>query len=509
MKNIENVSAKTISRSKKLLRYDKLLFIILMAHLPVTMFLVPMGYGTSDFAIYASLLVGAVSSVAYWLLRGTPGFGVISGVLLMAFSAIMIQAQLGRIEMHFHIFCALALLLIYRNWLPVVVAAGVIAIHHLALTGLQLNQVQLGDMPLMLFNYGCSWGIAILHAVFVVIESAALIYYSILMKRDERVAESLVEAVSKAHNENDLRIQISDEEGNEVTQAFNALMVKFADLTRDVANASQSIMQFAQQVDTTSHDAQTEVSAQHSQTEMAATAISEMSQSIQEVASNTQIAAEVATTANKQAQEGYELFISAERETAELQTTMSEASESIRMLENNAENIGSVVNVIRGISEQTNLLALNAAIEAARAGEQGRGFAVVADEVRTLAKRTQESTQEIQGIIEKLQQDTRTSVTKISYGQEKTTVTSEGIKKAGAALQQILSSASDINNMAIQIAQATEEQSTVSGTIAENITRISDSSNSVVEKAEENALSAARLTEVSDKMRLLISDYSY
>jgi methyl-accepting chemotaxis protein len=509
MKSIEKESAKTINHSKKLLRYDKILFIILMAHLPVTMFLIPMGYGTSDFAIYASLLVGAVSSVSYWLLRGTPAFGIISGVLLMVLSAIMIQAQLGRIEMHFHIFCALALLLIYRSWLPVVVAAGVIAIHHLLLTGLQLNQVHLGDMPLMLFNYGCSWGIAILHAVFVVFESVALIYYSILMKRDERVAESLVDAVSKAHRDNDLRIRISDEGGNEVTLAFNALMLKFSGLTGDVANASQSIMQLAQQVGTTAQDAQSEISAQHSQTEMAATAINEMTQSIQEVASNTQIAAEVATTANKQAQEGYELFISAERETTELKNTMGEASESIRMLENNADSIGSVVNVIRGISEQTNLLALNAAIEAARAGEQGRGFAVVADEVRTLAKRTQESTQEIQDIIEKLQQDTRTSVSKIGYGQEKSTVTSEGIQKAGSALQQILSSASDINNMNIQIAKTTEEQSTMSSNIAENIVQISDASTAVVEKTKENAHSAARLTEVSENLRHLVSAYSY
>lgn len=497
-----------VGRDKTLLRYDKILFIILLAHLPITMFLVPMGYGTSGFAIVASLIVGVLSAVSYSLLRGTPAFGNIAGVLLMVFSAIMIQAQLGRIEMHFHIFSALALLLIYRNWVPIVVAAGFIAVHHLAFTALQLNQVMLGDMPITAFNYGCSWAITFLHAIFVVFESAALIYYAIIMRRDEVVAERLVNAVSEVHEHNDLSVRISGEQ-NTVAVAFNAMMDQLSSLIRDVVEASKQILQETQSMNDNIHNAESEINLQHSQTEQVATAITQMTQTIHGVTSNIQSAAQVADKSNQQAEKSFQLFSSAKQTTEELQATMNEASESIRLLESNAENIGSVVDVIQGISEQTNLLALNAAIEAARAGEQGRGFAVVSDEVRTLAQRTQESTEEIQKIIEKLQSDTQSAVSKISYGQQKSQEASDGVHKAGDTLNQILSSVAEIKGMNSQIATASEEQSRVAESISENVVMISNASNNIVQKSDENVESAANLSEVSRILDVRVSEYKY
>lgn len=182
------------------LKIDKLMLIVGLAHLPITMFLAPMGHGTSSFAIVASLVVAAVGVIGYFLLRGTRGFGVLAGAGFMLMSAILIQAQLGRIEMHFHIFVALALMLIYRDWLTIVVPAAVIAVHHLAFTGLQLSGATIGGAPLTLFNYGCGWDIAILHAVFVVIESAALIYFAVNMRKERDTslaAAAIIEMVSQ------------------------------------------------------------------------------------------------------------------------------------------------------------------------------------------------------------------------------------------------------------------------------------------------------------------------
>lgn len=493
--------------NKKTLHYDKILFGLLLAHLPVTMFLVPMGYGTATFAITASILVGVLAGVAYVLFKGTPMFGVISGVLLMALSAIMIQSQLGRIEMHFHIFGSLALLLIYKSWLPIVAAAGTIAVHHLALTALQLNQVEVGGMPLMVYSSGCSWALTFLHATFVVLESAILIYYAMLMKRDADIADSLVSAVTRVYKDNDLSVRLPESSTHPVVGAFNDMMSKFSGLTKDVANASDQIRDLAGRMEGVAQAAKVEISSQHSQSQSAATAITEMTQTIQEVANNTRYASDSVQETHTQAREGYKLFSNAENITEELKTTMDEASESIRTLEINAENIGTVVDVIRGISEQTNLLALNAAIEAARAGEQGRGFAVVADEVRTLAQRTQESTEEIQTIIEKIQRDTQNSVSKISYGQSKSASTSDEIRKAGDALEQIISAVSRINEMTTQIATATAEQGQVSESIAENIVRISEASNNIVSKAEENAQTAESLTGLSGSLNGLIANY--
>jgi methyl-accepting chemotaxis protein len=500
---------RSMARNDKLLRNDRILFFILLAHLPFTMFFIPMGYGTSEFAIFASLLVAVVAGAAYATLRGTPVFGIVAGVLLMSLSAIMIQSQLGRIEMHFHIFCALALLLIYRNWIPVVAAALVIALHHLSLTGLQLSEFSMGGMPVMVYSYGCSWDIAFLHAAFVVFESAILVYYSIILRRDEVIAESLVEAVSKVDMENDLTLRIPDHDGNGVASAFNAMMSKFSTLLQDVTAASRQVCTVANQVDVIAGSAETEINAQHAHTEQAAASITEMSQTLQGVAKSTLVAAEVASNADMQAKEGFQIFSNAAKTTLELQGTMSEATESIRMLEDNTGDIGSMVDVIRGISEQTNLLALNAAIEAARAGEYGRGFAVVADEVRALAQRTQESTQEIQNIIEKLQQETRNSVSRINLGQQKTTQVSDEIQQAGTALQQILEAVSEINTMNAQIASATEQQRVVAEDITENIATISGHSTNVVGKAEENLLSVSALKEVSASLDKLVGHYRY
>ena len=491
-----------------LLKYDKIIFYILLAHLPVTMFIIPMGYDTMTFAIIASLAVGALSAAAYFMLRGTRLFGITAGVLLMAFSAIMIQSQMGRIEMHFHIFSALALLLLYRDWAAVVAAAGAIAVHHVLFTALQLNDVQAGGLPVMLFNYDCNWGITFLHAAFVVFESAILIFFSIMMRKEELTGVQLTAAVTQIQKENDLSVRIPDDDGkNAVATAFNNMIGKFDQLITNLTTASDNLAHMASSLLNASQDAHSNISTQHGQTEQSATAMTEMSATIQEVAQNAQLAANAASDADNEAQSGAKVVNNAISMTNELITSMNQASDSISQLEVNAQNIGSVVDVISGISEQTNLLALNAAIEAARAGEQGRGFAVVADEVRTLAQRTQESTSEIQSIIESLQSVTGQAVANISAGQDKTSETAEEIGKAGQALQSIVDGISHINGMNTQIATAAEQQSVVAESITENIVSISNLSKDTVGKIEENQAAASSLQEVSSSINSQISIY--
>lgn len=491
-----------------LLRYDKLIFILLMAHLPVIMFIVPMGYDTMSFAIGTSLVAGLLGAAAYFMTRGTRLFGVIAAVIFMMYSAIMIQSQMGRIEMHFHIFGALALTLIYRDWLVIVAAAAAIAVHHLLFTALQLNEVQMFGLPVTLFNYGCSWGIAFLHAAFVVFEAAILIYYSVIMQKEQQTGLQLISAVTEIEKNNNLAVRLDDDEGeNTIALAFNNMVGKFDRLIADLNEASGLLSETAVNLTRVSQDAQQNSSTQHQQTEQAATAMTEMSATIQEVSKNAQQAADAASQANSEAQTGVQIVTTAISMTDQLIESMSQASQSIQQLETNAQSIGSFVDVINGISEQTNLLALNAAIEAARAGEQGRGFAVVADEVRTLAQRSQESTSEIQAIIESLQSVTGQAVAGITDGQTKTSETADEIRRAGEAIQSIVDSIANINGMNTQIATAAEEQSVVAESITENIISISNLSQDTVNKVQENHATAENLTNISSNLNQQISIY--
>ncbi len=491
-----------------LTQHDSLLYRIILAHLPVTAFLVPMGYGTSQFALIASAALGIVATAAYLQLRGTRAFGIIAGVALMTLSAIMIQSQLGRIEMHFHIFSALALLLIYRNWLPIVVAAGTIAVHHLALTALQLDNTQFSGMAVMVFSTGCSWNTAFVHAAFVVVETGALVYYALLMRRDEQTSNSLIDAISEVSGNKDLTIRIEGS-SHPVAASFNELMQRFGDFTREMAAVGEQLSASASQMGESASRANNQINMQHSQTEEIAAAISQMSNTIQMVSELTKAAEQNAQQSNTQAVVGVELFRTAQECVTELEKIMETASRSINKLETDAESISSVVDVIRDISDQTNLLALNATIEAARAGEHGRGFAVVAEEVRTLAQKTQESTEKIHDIVSNLQTDTGASVQRITSGQSKSADAARKVDSAGELLTEILASLEEIYRSSQQVASSSQEQTMVASSINDGINQISEASVEIVNDANHNARSAEELTKLAGAVRNLVADYRF
>jgi methyl-accepting chemotaxis protein len=231
------------------------------------------------------------------------------------------------------------------------------------------------------------------------------------------------------------------------------------------------------------------------------TAVNELSMAIQEVARNTSNTAQSTKEASSITEQGQQRIGLAVDHVEHLSTHVTQTAQTIVSLEDEAKNVTSVIDVIRGVAEQTNLLALNAAIEAARAGEQGRGFAVVADEVRTLASRTQQSTADIQGMLSQLQQGVQKAVAAMnaSAGMTQEAVTSAG--EAGESLKGIGAAVSEITNMAIQIATAVEQQSSVTAEIDKNLVAINQLAMSTSDGATRTAQSSQRLSQLSSGLR--------
>jgi len=254
-------------------------------------------------------------------------------------------------------------------------------------------------------------------------------------------------------------------------------------------------------------DTQNGVQRQQAEIEQVATAINEMTATVQEVARNTQNAAEAAESANQQASVGASKVNSALEVIQSLSGDVEKTESSIQELANNSVEIGTVLDVIKGVAEQTNLLALNAAIEAARAGEQGRGFAVVADEVRTLASRTQESTEEIQSMIEKIQNGTQDAVNKMADVRQRSMQGLENVESSATSIKEMRAAVETMNTMNTQIASAAEEQSVVSGTISENIENINQVSHSTDTVASEMSSTSLELADLASNIHSMINQF--
>lgn len=247
---------------------------------------------------------------------------------------------------------------------------------------------------------------------------------------------------------------------------------------------------------------------QQKETDQIATAINEMSATVHEVAKNAEAAADAARKADGEVATGKSVVTRTIDEIDALAKDIEKSMEVIHKLESESENIGSVMDVIRGIAEQTNLLALNAAIEAARAGEQGRGFAVVADEVRVLASRTQQSTQEIQEMIERLQSGAAAAVKAMGENQSRAQSTVQNAAHTGSSLEAIAQSVININEMNTQIASAAEEQSAVAEEINKSISNISKIASNSANSSTQVAKSSESLAQLATDLQKVVSQFT-
>ena len=299
----------------------------------------------------------------------------------------------------------------------------------------------------------------------------------------------------------------SNDEVGVLASAFNRLIESLAAIVRDVTHKSDQLASAAEQLSSVTAQTTVGIQRQSDQIHQVATAMNQMSSTVQEVAANAEHASSSADEGNNEAMNGRNVVAKTIAEIGDLAKDVKHSADVIEKLKGDSENIGTVLDVIKTIAEQTNLLALNAAIEAARAGEQGRGFAVVADEVRTLAQRTQESTTEIEELVATLQNGAQEAVEVMERSREKAENTVSQAEHAGTSLDAITQSVASILDMNTQIASAAEEQSATAEEINRNVNAIQDIAQQTASGAEQTSTSSIELNQLGEQMRGLVAKF--
>ncbi|MDH5444557.1 MAG: methyl-accepting chemotaxis protein [Gammaproteobacteria bacterium] len=313
-----------------------------------------------------------------------------------------------------------------------------------------------------------------------------------------------------AEGEGDLTLRLTEQGKNEISmlaRSFNKFAEKVHGLVTDVARHTEEVAAASEEMSNITSITNTGVNKQRHEIDQVASAMNEMTATVQEVAKHATEASQSASNADTESENGKRVVMVTIETINSLASEVGSAGEVIKLLKSQSENIGSVLDVIKEIAEQTNLLALNAAIEAARAGEQGRGFAVVADEVRTLASRTQQSTQEIETMIDQLQSGASNAVEAMAKGNEAAQASVEQAAEAGSSLEKITAAVANISDMNTQIASAAEEQSAVAEEINRNVVNINTMAEDVTHGAEQTATSSQALAELALQLQGLVRQF--
>ncbi|WP_335911654.1 MULTISPECIES: methyl-accepting chemotaxis protein [Shewanella] len=310
--------------------------------------------------------------------------------------------------------------------------------------------------------------------------------------------------------EGDLRQRLPVEGEDEIAQlakGFNSFISKIQDSVVEVAATSEQLGLSAKDVSAQAQQTMSDSQDQKDRTMMVVTAINEMGATVNEIAANAAQAAVTAKDADGESATGQQVVTRARNTINQLSQDVAQVGEVIESLATHTKSIGSILDVIRAISEQTNLLALNAAIEAARAGEAGRGFAVVADEVRNLASRTAASTDEVQVMIDKLQAAAARAVSAMELSRNRSHEGVQAVDEASQALSGISGQIAQISDMNIQVAAATEEQSTVVEDINRNVSEINEITQRTAQTAEAAAAASDALNNLAYRLDTLVARF--
>ena len=299
----------------------------------------------------------------------------------------------------------------------------------------------------------------------------------------------------------------SKDEIGELLTAMNEMRQKLLNLFSDIAEMTVQLSTAAEEVSVVTAQTSTTIEIQRDETAQVATAMNELTTTSRDVATNIAQTANSANQASAHTEKGTKVVKQVIEQINELSNQLEESAHAILEVESQSSAITSMLEVIKGIAEQTNLLALNAAIEAARAGEQGRGFAVVADEVRTLATRTQQSTEEINEIVEKLQTSSGKAVSVMERSQEQSKTAVDNASNSGDALNLIAQAMDNISQMSAQIASASEEQCAVSEEVNRNIDKIHNMSIELSTGATQTAQSGLELAEISIRLQTQVNQF--
>lgn len=298
-----------------------------------------------------------------------------------------------------------------------------------------------------------------------------------------------------------------NDEVGELSSSFNTFTEKLRSVIVELQDTAKTLQQSSSELDKAAHDSLDSSERQLQETEVIATSMNEVTYSVQEVAKNAEQAASEVSSASQQAMAGQQSIYNSLQQTDQLSATIGEAVQVMEALAAESTQIGGVLEVINSIAEQTNLLALNAAIEAARAGEQGRGFAVVADEVRLLAQRTQQSTGEVQHMIDSLQKNSQAAVRVIQESSEASAKTVEQANIASASLEQITHALAALSDLNASIASSTLQQSHVSEEINQNINRVAGLATSSTAAAQQASTSSEHLEQLARSLGNLLAQF--